>query len=94
MNANSTEDRSVVVLVLGIAGILGCCIASPFAWWIGALQLSAMQKGELTDENRNRTLIGMMLGVFGTLMLILGILFYVIFAVFFAGGAGLTPKVT
>lgn len=88
MNAEQGKDKGVIVLVLGILGLVGCCICAPIAWWMGSAELAAMDAGQVSSENRQLAMIGKILGMVGTAFIVLGVLFYVLmFAL--AGGAAM-----
>jgi hypothetical protein len=68
-----TQDRSTIILVLGIVGLVcGCVPAGIGAWIMGARELKAIQAGEASEEGRSKAQIGMYLGIAGTVLSIIG----------------------
>jgi hypothetical protein len=85
------HPQSTLALILGICGLGGAVIAcglgllvSPFAWALGRNALKEIQAshGQLGGESSART--GMVLGIIGTVLLILAVIGIVIFGVLVA----------
>jgi hypothetical protein len=85
------HPQSTLALVLGICGLGGAVIAcglgllvSPFAWALGRNALKEIQAshGQLGGESSART--GMVLGIIGTVLLVLVVIGIVIFGVLVA----------
>ncbi len=85
MNADQDQDKSIIVLVLGILGLMGCCICSPIAWWLGANEMAAIKSGQVSEQNRGITKLGMILGIIGSVLIIISVVFYLIMLTFFGG---------
>jgi TRAP-type C4-dicarboxylate transport system permease small subunit len=84
--ASSTTSRAVLALVFGILGVICCGFFAPVAWYLGKEELAAIDAGRLPDSNRGMAQIAMILGIIGTILLALG----VIYLVFFGGLAALS----
>jgi hypothetical protein len=67
--------RGGLVLACGILGLLCCQLFAPFAWAAGQADLRAMDRGIMDPEGRSLTQVGMILGIVGTIMLGLFVLF-------------------
>jgi len=67
----------VVALVLGIVGIIVFPPVAPFAWWQGIVGKRKVDRGE-TLQNRGLALTGQVLGIIGSALLVLYIVFFVI----------------
>jgi hypothetical protein len=78
----SAGTQAVVALILGILGLIPCCsLLAPIAWFIGNQELKAIAQGRSSATGEVFAKIGMVLGMLGTLMLVLYLLW-----VFFMGG--------
>ena len=91
-HAYQTAHRGGVVLTLGILSLACNVMLIPgiLAWILGHADLKQMNAGKMDPEGRGLTQAGMVLGIIGTLMAGLALLFYfgMIVFVIFAGAAG------
>lgn len=71
-------SQATTALVLGILGIVICGILAPFAWNMGNKELAAIDAGRRPPENRGTANAGRILGIIGTVLLGLGILFLIL----------------
>lgn len=71
-------------LILGILGIVCCGLLAPVAWYMGRKEVQAVDAGQSAQENRGMAMAGMVLGIVGTVLLILTLLW-----LFLAGGIGM-----
>ena len=67
--------RGVLILVFGILGLVMCQIFSIVAWVMGKSDLAEMDAGRMDPEGRSLTKAGQILGIIGTLLFALGLLF-------------------
>jgi hypothetical protein len=86
-------ERGTLILVLGVISIVFCNILGPVAWILGKGDLKKMDEGIMDPKGRSNTNVGMILGIVGTVFLVLGILamclyFGLIAVVIGAGAAG------
>ena len=79
--AASGSSKATTALVLGILGFLCCQLCAPFAWYIGKNELKAIQAGTSPAAGEGTAKAGMILGVIGTILLVLGVIW-----IFFMGG--------
>ncbi|MFN3149653.1 DUF4190 domain-containing protein [Bremerella sp.] len=77
--------RGVLILVLGILGLIVCCLCAPAAWYMGSQDLAEIDAGRMDPEGRQMTQIGMILGMVGVGLWVLGIIVQVAL-VLLAGG--------
>ena len=86
---NLQPHRGPLVLILGILGLVFnvCCIPGILAWIFGASDLKQMKAGTMDREGEGLTKAGYIMGIIGTCLVIVGILFYVVFFVVFLGAA-------
>lgn len=79
--AKPDNKQALWSLILGIVGIVCCGLAAPVAWYLGRAEIKAVDAGLSAPENRGMAMAGMILGIIGTVLLVLGLLW-----IFFAGG--------
>lgn len=60
------KSRAVSSLTLGVMGVVGLFILSPFAWALGAREVKAIDQGRRSPRNRTVGKTGMILGIVGT----------------------------
>lgn len=75
------DSQATTVLVLGILGLVLCQFLGPFAWVMGNKELAGIDAGRRPPENRGTAQAGKILGIIATVMVILGIGFFVVLAV-------------
>jgi hypothetical protein len=80
------HPRATTALVLGIVGLVLCGIAAPFAWRIGKGAMDDIDRSQATLGGRGQAQAGYVLGIIGTVLLVLSVLFVVV--VFFGVAAG------
>jgi hypothetical protein len=68
-------SQATLALVLGILSLVLCQPLGPFAWWIGQAELAGIDAGRRPPENRQTANAGRILGIIGTVLLALGVLF-------------------
>lgn len=78
-------SQATTILVLGILSIVVCGFLAPFAWVMGNNELAAIDAGRRPPENRGTANAGRILGIIGTVLLAVGVLFLIGF--FFLGWA-------
>lgn len=78
------KSNSTLALVLGILGLVCCAPLAPFAWWVGASEVTAIDEGRRPPLNRGSAKAGMILGIIGTCLLAPLVIF-----LFFFGGLGM-----
>lgn len=85
------HSGALIALILGIIGVLGAGILSPVAWYLGADSRKQIDAEPGRYSNRDHAKAGEILGMVGTVLLLLFVLaFCAIFVVAFgiAGIAG------
>ena len=65
------SSRATTSLVLGILGFLCCQLCAPFAWYMGKQELAAIRAGTSPAAGEGSAKAGMILGIIGTVLLIL-----------------------
>lgn len=69
--------------MLGIAGIILISLAAPVAWVMGGKDLKLIRAGEMDREGESMTKIGKILGIIGTVSLILQLVLIAAALIFF-----------
>ena len=64
--------RGGAILTLGLLGVICCQILAPIAWALGNADLKSMEAGRMDPAGRGTTQAGMVLGIVGTVLMILG----------------------
>jgi uncharacterized membrane protein YjgN (DUF898 family) len=75
------SSQATTVLVLGILGVVVCGILAPIAWAMGNTELEAIDTGRRPPENRGTANAGRILGIIGTVLLAIGIIFVILLLV-------------
>ena len=75
------SGKAVTALVLGIAGFLCCNLLGPVAFFLGMSERAAIRAGHSSPTGDGYALAGMILGIIGTVFLLIGLLW-----LFVAGG--------
>jgi hypothetical protein len=83
--------NGTLILVLGILGIVFCQILGPVAWIMGN---NATRMGGGDPQQANLANIGRILGIVGTVILILGIIGGIFFGATIAAMVGGAPRTT
>jgi hypothetical protein len=71
MQREPASSRAIWSLVLGILGLILCGLLAPFAWWLGAAELRDIKAGLLPDSGQGLATAGMVLGIIGTVFLVI-----------------------
>lgn len=77
--AAPSSSRAVMALVFGVLGVICCGFFAPVAWYLGNEELAAIDAGRLPESNRGMAQIAKILGIIGTILLVLGVLWVVFF---------------
>ncbi len=67
--APGTSNQATISLVLGIVGIICCGLVAPVAWWMGQKELAAIDSGASPEAGRGLATAGKILGIIGTILL-------------------------
>lgn len=81
--AGASNSRAVMALVFGILGVICCGLFAPIAWYLGNEELAGIDAGRLPESNRGMAQIAKILGIIGTVLLGLALIW-----IFFVGGLG------
>ena len=75
------HPKSTTALVLGIVGVVCCSFTAPFAWMMGKKAVNEIDASGGRLGGRGQAQAGYILGIIGTVLLVLGILFFILAAV-------------
>jgi hypothetical protein len=67
----AANSRASLILVLGILSIVCCGFLGPVAWYMGNQELHRIRLGELPVTSEGLARAGMILGIVGTVFLII-----------------------
>ncbi|WP_459548379.1 DUF4190 domain-containing protein [Nocardia sp. X0981] len=75
------HPRATLVLVLGIVGMMFCQFCAPFAWVMGRRTLHEIDASGGSIGGRSNVMVGYVLGIIGSVLLILAVLAIVVYFV-------------
>ena len=71
---SDNAPNAVLSLVLGIIGVVLCSLCAPFAWKLGREAEAAVDASGGTLGGRGMATAGKILGIIGTVLLVVGVL--------------------
>jgi hypothetical protein len=80
--APSASSQAITALILGILGVLCCGLLAPIAWYIGNQELQAIREMRSPAAGEGLATAGKILGIIGTALLGVAILWIVLFGGF------------
>ena len=83
-------SEATTALVLGILSFVLCGVLAPFAWSIGNREVQAIDAGRRPPQNRGTAQAGKILGLIGTILLIIAVAVLVLVAVLLITSAAVT----
>lgn len=78
------HPQGVLILVLGILGLVGVGILSPFAWVMGSRALRDIRATGQHPSNEQLIVVGRVLGIIGTVLLAIALVMVLLFVVLVA----------
>ena len=76
------HPQATTVLVLGILGVVLCGVLAPFAWVMGNKAIKEIRANPTAFSGESEVSAGRILGIIGTMLLILGVLVLAVAVVF------------
>jgi len=76
------HPQATLAFVLGLLSVLGLTILGPFGWYIGNKVVGEIDRDGREFANRGIAMAGKVLGIIGTVFLILSVLAFAAFIVF------------
>ncbi len=83
--AAAASTRAVTSLVLGILSIVCCGLCGPFAWHLGNQELVAIRAGSAPPGGETWATAGKILGIIGSVLLVISLLGIVLWVFSFGG---------
>lgn len=80
MQSPPEHPQAVTAMVLGILGLVCCGLASPFAIWVGRKAMKEIDASGGWMGGRGQAQAGFIMGIIGTALWVLGVVFYVVVA--------------
>jgi hypothetical protein len=80
--------RGGLILALGLIGVTVCGFVAPFAWVMGNTDLAEIRSGRMDRDGEGMTRAGQILGIIGTILLVLSFCFGALFFMSIIGAAG------
>ena len=81
------SSNALLALILSIANFIVCPVLAPIAWVIASKELRAIDAGRRDPTKRDQANAGRILGIIGTVLLALGIVF-IFFVIVIAVASG------
>jgi protein-S-isoprenylcysteine O-methyltransferase Ste14 len=75
------HPQGTLILVLGILGFVVAGICAPFAWYLGSKALREIRTSGLVYSNVQHIIVGRVLGMVMTILAIVALVFFLVFAV-------------
>lgn len=85
------QPQAATAMVLGILGLVCCGLASPFAIWLGRKSMNEIDASGGWMGGRGQAQAGYIMGIIGTALWVLALLFYVVLFVFGVFAASNSP---
>jgi hypothetical protein len=73
------SQKATTILILGILAIVCCQVCGPIAWYMGHQELASIRQGMVSSLDEGVVKAGMILGIVGTILLGLALLWIVFF---------------
>lgn len=73
------SSKAVMAVVFGVLGIICCGLLAPVAWYLANEELKSIDAGRLSEANRGMAQVAKILGIIGTILLVLGLLWVLLF---------------
>ncbi|MBC8868000.1 MAG: DUF4190 domain-containing protein [Planctomycetes bacterium] len=77
--------RGVLILVFGILGLTVCGIFGPVAWIMGNADMKEIRAGRMDPSGEQMTNIGRILGMVGSILILVSMCFAVLWVLLIAG---------
>ncbi|MFW6598744.1 hypothetical protein ACQBAU_14595 [Propionibacteriaceae bacterium Y2011] len=78
----TTHPQSTIILVLGILSIVGISVVGPVAWVMGNKAIKEIDQNPAAYSDRGTVQAGRIMGIIGSVLLILGVAIMVIYFIF------------
>jgi hypothetical protein len=75
------HPQATLAMILGIVGVVVCQIVGPFAWVIGKRAMNEIDASGGTLGGRGQAQAGFILGIIASVLLALGLVFFVVWLI-------------
>ncbi|WP_239489113.1 DUF4190 domain-containing protein [Luteitalea sp. TBR-22] len=72
-------SKATMAVVVGVLGIVCCGFLAPVAWYLGNEELKHIDAGRIAESNRGMAQVAKILGIIGTILLGLALLWILFF---------------
>jgi hypothetical protein len=83
VTVDKASSKATTALVLGILGIVCCGLCAPIAWIIGSGELKQIKSGLSSQAGKGFAQAGMIMGIIGTILIIISIIGIIIYIALF-----------
>lgn len=73
------NSKATIAVVLGVLGIVCCGLLAPAAWYLASEELKSINAGRLPETNRGMAQVAKILGMIGSILLVIGLLWIFVF---------------
>ena len=73
------SSKATMAVVFGVLGIVCCGLLAPVAWYLASEEIKGIDAGRLSEANRGMAQVAKILGIIGSILLVLGLLWIVFF---------------
>lgn len=73
------SSKATIAVVLGVLGIVCCGLLAPAAWYLASEELKSISAGRLPEANRGMAQVAKILGIIGSILLVIGLLWIFVF---------------
>ncbi len=75
------QSQAVMALIMALLGLTLCQLLCPLAWIFGQRELDAIDAGRRDPSKRDMAFASKVIGIVGTALMVLGLIFLVLFVV-------------
>jgi hypothetical protein len=72
-------SKATMAVVMGVLGIICCGFLAPVAWYLGNEELKSIDAGRISETNRGMAQVAKILGIIGSILLALTLLWILFF---------------
>lgn len=72
------SSNALAALICSLGGFVLCGVLFPVGWWLGSNELGGIKTGRRDPTNKGLAQAGRIIGMIGTVLMILGLVFIVV----------------
>ncbi len=73
------KSQATMALVFGVLGLICCGLLAPVAWYLANEEIKSIDAGLISEDKRGMAQVAKILGIIGSVLLCLGLLWIVLF---------------